>query len=170
MLPSREAQRHPRLEFLDHSRLHFRMLVEVVVQPVGERVHQRLQPRRTLRVLLLQRFGIDEQLHPQVLVDFGLALGLRQPSHRVDVVRLDAIEVVLGLRVLHAEDSVGVRLSVDVRDAPIVADDGDIPRFFLPARGFRVLSSLGRKRDARNREHENELLHICHHCSLGACR
>ena len=44
---------------------------------------------------------------------------------RVDVVRLDAIEVVLGLRILHAENNVGVGLAINVGDAPIVPNDGD---------------------------------------------
>src|SRR2546425_1700405 len=67
-----------------------------------------------------------------------ISFGLGQPPHRVDVVRLDAIEIVLGLRVNHAEDGISVGLAVDVRNAPVVTDNRDRPRFTLPA------SELGR--------------------------
>ena len=36
-----ERERHPGLEMFDDSRLHFRMFEEVVVQSVGEGVHER---------------------------------------------------------------------------------------------------------------------------------
>ena len=74
----------------------------------------------------LQVIGIDEEFHPQVLIDSRFAFGLRKPSHRVDVIRFDAIEVILGLRVLHSENCVGVGLTMNMRDAPIVANDGDV--------------------------------------------
>ena len=117
-------------------------LYEVVVQAVGEGVHQLLQPCGARGVLLLQVGGIDEELHAQVLVDFGFAFGLRQAAHGVDVVGLDAIEVVFGLGVLHAEDGVGVGFAVDVGDAPVVADDGDAGRLLLPARDFRFVGCV----------------------------
>src|SRR5256885_591656 len=85
------------------------------------------------RVLLLACLGVDKEFHPQVLVDLGRALRLREPSHGVDVVRLHTIEIVLGLSVNHAEDHIGVGLPVNVRDAPIVPDNGDVPRLLLPA-------------------------------------
>ncbi len=157
-----KAQRHPRLEFLDDPRLHFGMLVKVIVQTVGERIHQRLQPRRTLGVLLLQRHGIDEQFHPQVLINLGLAFRLCQSPHRVDVICFDAIEVVLGLGIFHAKDGIGVCFPVDVRDAPIIPDDGDVLGLALPARDVRVCGRLGSKRDACNSKNKNEFLHKCH--------
>src|SRR5204862_1085782 len=89
-----------------------------------------------------------EKFHPQVLPDLRFALGLGEPAHRVEVVRLDAIEIVLGLRVDCAEDRVGVGLPVDVGDAPVVADDRDGARLLLPSRRFR-LRLLG-KCDRRN--------------------
>ena len=65
---------------------------------------------------------------------------------RVEVVGLDAVEVVLGLRVDHAEHRVGVGLAVDVRDAPVVADDGDALRLLLPAGDVLVCGGLRRGR------------------------
>ena len=114
------------------------MLIKEEVQPVRPRIHQGFEPRRTARVLCPQRVGIDEQLHAEVLIDRRFAFGLGQPPHRVDVVRLDAIEIVLGLRVDHAEDGVSVGLAVDVGNAPVVTDNRDRARFMLPA------SELGR--------------------------
>src|SRR2546429_692959 len=66
-----------------------------------------------------------------------------EPAERVQVVRLDAVEVVLGLGVLHPEHRVGVSLPIDVRDAPIVADDGDVARLALPAGDVRALAEPG---------------------------
>ena len=139
------------------------MLREVVVQGVGERLHQTLQPLWARRVLLLACFGVDKKFHPQVLVDLGRALRLREPSHRVDVVRLHTIEIVLGLSVNHAEDHIGVGLPVNVRDAPIVPDNGDVPRLLLPAHGFLVFVCLRseRGRCGRNNENKKKLLHEC---------
>ena len=99
----------------------------------------------------LQLVGIDEELHAQVLVDLRFALGLGQAAHRVDVVGLDAIEVVLGLGVLHAEDCVGVGLAVDVRDAPVVADDGDVGRLSFPARDLRGLGCVQQRERGGNK-------------------
>jgi hypothetical protein len=120
-----EAQRHPRLERRDDPRLHVGMRGQVEVEAVGPGVHVRLEPRRRLRVLRLQILRIDEELHPQVAPDLLLAFGLGEPALRVDEVGLDAVEVVFGLGVHQPEDGVGVGLRVDVRDAPVVAGDGD---------------------------------------------
>ena len=158
--PFAEGQRHPRLEVRDDPRLHLRMRGEVEVQSVGPRVHQRLQPRRALLVLRLHVGGVDEDLHPQILVDRRLPFRFREAPHRVQVVRLDAVEVVFGLRVDHAEHGVGVGLAGDVRDAPVVADDGDVLRLFLPARrvGTGVLLRAER-RERQADQGEDELLH-----------
>ncbi len=132
-----EAQRHPRFEMRNDPRLHGGMRGEVVVEAVRERVHQLLQRGRARRVLLLEYVGIDVELHPQVLVDSAFAFGLGQPAHRVDVVGLDAVEIVFGLRVLRAEHRVRVGLAVDVRDAPVVPHDRHVLRLLLPARHVR---------------------------------
>jgi hypothetical protein len=155
-----EAQGHPRLESPDDPRLHLGVLVEVEIQAVGKRVHELSQPRRASRVVLLQLRRVDEQLRAQVLVDLRLPLGLRQAPHGVDVVRLDAIEVVLGLRVLHAEDRVGVGSSVDVRDAPIVPDDGDSGGLLAPARHLRIFTRLKSGRRGRRRDNQNQPLQV----------
>ena len=133
-----ESEGHRWLDSLYHSRLHVGVVGEVEIQAVGPRVHEGLQPCRAGGVLLLQLDRVDEKFHPQVLIDFGLTIGFRETSHRIDVVQLDPIEVVFGLGVDHAEDRVGIGFSVDVRDAPIVADDGDVAGFLIPARRFLV--------------------------------
>ena len=131
-----EAERHPWLEPGDHPRLHVRMRGQVIVQAVGPAGHQRLEPGRRLVVLRFQVHRVDEQLHPQVAVDLLLPFGLGQPPHRVDEVGLDAVEVVLGLGVHQPEDGVGVGLGRDVRDAPVVADDGHALGAGLPGGDF----------------------------------
>nr|GEU28199.1 hypothetical protein [Tanacetum cinerariifolium] len=103
-----EGQRHPRLEPRDQVGLDLRMRGQVIVQAIGKRHHQLLEPRRALPVLGLQEFGIDEQLHAQVAVQLGLAFHFRQAAHGIDVVALDAAEIILGLRIHQAEDGVGV--------------------------------------------------------------
>jgi hypothetical protein len=72
-----------------------------------------------------------------IVADGGFAFCFREAAHGVDVVGLDAVEVVLGLCVYRAEDGIGIGLAVDVRDAPLVADDGGVPGLSFPARGFR---------------------------------
>ena len=128
-----EAQGHPGLELGDDPRFHLRVAGEVEVQPVGPGVHQALQPGRAGGVLSLQVHRVNEQLHPQVAVDRRFALGFGQPSQRVDVVGLDAVEVVLGLGVGHAEHRVGVGFAMDVGDPPGVARDADLGGLLLQA-------------------------------------
>ena len=129
-----EAQRHPRFEMHDDARMHLGMGSEVVVQTIGPGIHQGLQPAGTLGVKLLEFHRVDEQPLAQVRPDRRLALGLGQPAQRVKVIGLHPIEVILGLRIGHAEHRVGVGLAVDVRDAPVVASDRDGLRLALPAR------------------------------------
>jgi hypothetical protein len=112
------AQRHPRFEVPDDSRLHVRMLRQIVIQPVGVSIHQRLQPRRARGVLSLQFGRVDEELHPQILVDLPFAFGLGQASHRVQVVRFRPAKVVPRLGIQGSKDRIGVGLPVNVRDAP----------------------------------------------------
>ncbi len=131
-----ETQCHPRLEALDHTRMHIRMRGEVIVQAVGPCIHQRLEPAGTCGVLSLQLGGVDKQLHTQIAPDRRLTFGLGETPHGVEVIGLDAIEVVFRLRVGHAEYGVGIRLAVHVGDAPVVARDGDGLRLMVPARRF----------------------------------
>ena len=144
----------------DDTRLHLRVLIQVVVQAVGPRIHQRLQRRRGFSVLHLHRVRVDEQLHPQILVDLGLALRLGEPALRVDEVRLDAVEVVFGLRVDHSEDSLRVGLAFDVCDPPIVAGDRDRLGETLPARDvWRSWLLCDGEGGEGGRKDEGELLH-----------
>jgi hypothetical protein len=46
---------------------------------------------------------------------------------------VSTVKVVFALRVDHAEDSVGIAVAMDVRDAPIVASDGDACSLGVPA-------------------------------------
>ena len=125
------------------------MFVQVVVEAVGVRVHQGFQPRRALLVLRLHVDWVDEKLHSKVAVHLCLAFGLREASHRVQIIRFDPVEVVLSLGVHHAEHRVGVALSVDVWDAPVVADDRDVLRSLLPGRDrpVRVCENCTAARD-----------------------
>ena len=158
--PLAEGERHPGFELPDDARLHLGMLVQVEIQAVGPRDHELLQPRGTAGVLRLHRVRIDEELHPQVAIDLLLTLGLRKPPHRIDEIRLDAVEIVLRLLVDQAEHSVRVRLPVDVGDSPVIAGDRDALRLLLPGRNVRR-SLRARTRDERESENENELLHVC---------
>ncbi len=130
------------------------MLIEEEVETVGEGVHEVPQPRRARGVLCAQRIGIDEQLHPQILVNRRLALRFRKTAQRIQVVRLDPVEIVLGLRVLHAEHGVRIGFAVHVRDAPVVADDRDALRLLLPA-GDVALRGGG----LQNREETEDGMH-----------
>ena len=55
----------------------------------------------------------------------------------IDEVGLDAIEIVLGLRVDHPEHGIGVGMPVHMRDSPIIAHDGNVACFFCPTRLLR---------------------------------
>ena len=113
------------------------MSVQIVVQPVGEGVHELAQPGRALFVLLLHSLGVDEQLHPQVAVELARAFGFGEPAHRVKVIHLDTIEVVLSLRIKSTEDGIGISLAVDVRNTPAVALYCDVGCTLFPACEFR---------------------------------
>ena len=132
-----ERERHPRLELREQLRLHLRVRGQIVIQPIGEAVHQRLQPHRALGVLRLHVERVDEQLHAQVAPERALAFHFRRAAHRGDVVRLHAIEVVLGLRIHHAKHGIGIRFAIDVGNAVLVAHDRDAVGLFLPFRRLR---------------------------------
>ena len=159
-----ERQRHPGLEMGEHFGLDLRVGMQVVVQAVGIGVHQPFQPIGTALVLALQIFRVDEELHAQIAIDLRLSFGLRQPPHPVEVVHFHPVEVVFGLRIHDTEDGIRVCLAVDVRDTPVVTNDGDVVRLLLPASDFTVgrvgllgrLAAAGRNGD---RENEYELLH-----------
>src|ERR1019366_2008238 len=72
---------------------------------------------------------------------------------------LDAIEVVLGLGVDHAEYRIGVGLAVDMRDAPVVPDDGDVRRPQLPSSGFGGAGARGNGQGKHGGKEEGELRH-----------
>jgi hypothetical protein len=97
MLPFREAQCHPRLEARMTRWMHVRMRRQVVIEAVGHAVVSACSQSGLCAYICCSVTGSDEQFHPQVLPDRTFAFGFREPSHRIDVIRLDAVEVVLGL-------------------------------------------------------------------------
>ena len=96
----------------------------------------------------------------QIAPDRFLPLGLRTAPERGEEVGLDPREVVLGLRHHHAEDRVGILRPADVRNAPIVADDGDAlrlrgPLLLLGRRGGgQREEQRGGREEARDRQHQ----------------
>ena len=141
------------------------MRVQVVVQAIGPGVHQLLQPVRARLVLGLHVVGLDEQLHPQVAPDLRFPVGFCRSPLREEEVVLDPVEVVLGLRVHETEHRIRIGLSVDVRDPPVVAGDGDVLRLRLPGgqvfgdgcvSGGLLRCGTGETDEAQS---ENELFH-----------
>ncbi len=75
-----------------------------------------------------QRFRIDEQSLPEVfpdraftlVVDLPLpfAFGLGEAAETHEIVRFDPVEVIFGLRVDHAEDCVGICMTLHVGRCP----------------------------------------------------
>ncbi len=95
------------------------------------------QPLRAGRVVFLQVLGIDEHLHAQILIDLVFAFCLGQPPHGVQVVGLDPVEVVFGLRVDHAKHGIRIGLAINMRDAPVIAHNLDVGRLRGPTRSLR---------------------------------
>ncbi len=121
-----KRQRHPRLEATDDLRRNGGMFRQKVIQSVRPSHHQRLEPRRALAKSLPQAARIDEQTLSKIAEYGCLAFGLRQHPQADEVVPLDAGEVVLGLRIDGTEHRVRVGFAIDMRDAPVVADDADV--------------------------------------------
>ena len=138
---------------------HFRMCVEEVVQPVGPGIHQLLEPLARLLVHGLHLDRVDEELHAEVLPELLLPLGFGQTTQGVEEVHLDAVEVVLGLGIHEAEDGVGVRRSADMRDSPVITDDGDVLSPSLPGCNFSIRNLLRCASSDGKKEGEEELLH-----------
>ena len=132
-----ERERHPRLELREQLRLHLRVRGQIVIEPIGEAVHQRLQPHRALGVLCLHVERVDKELHAQVAPERALTVHFRRAAHRGDVIRLHAIEVVFGLRIHHTEYGIGIRFPIHVGNAVLVAHDRDAVGLLLPFRRLR---------------------------------
>ena len=147
-----ECKRHPRFEPGDHARFHRRVRCQIEVQTVGEPVHETLQPLRAGPVQSLHRVGMDEEFHPKVLVNRRFPLCFGQAAHRIDVVGLDAIEIVLRLGVDHAEHGVRVCLRIHMRDSPVITYDGDVRRASFPSVCFRVLGLRQGREDTQQEE------------------
>src|SRR5207244_5586348 len=103
---------------------------------------------------------IDKKFHSQIAPDRTFTFGFSQAAHPIKVVGLDPIEIVFSLRIDHSEDRVGVSLAMNVRNAPVVARDGDVARLCLPAHLIRDLTKSGeRNKQQRECERENKFLH-----------
>ncbi len=114
------------------------MRQEVIVEAVGPGIAQRFEPVGRGRVRGLRLVDGHVEARAQVTEDRALALDLRQPAGRPDVVALDAREVILRLRIQHAEYCVGVGLAVYMRHAEVVADDFHTRGPFLQPHQLRV--------------------------------
>ncbi len=157
-----EGQRHPGFEVREHPRGDFGMSSQVVVQPVRPRVHQALEPRWSRIVLASDIVGRNKQLHAQIAPDLIFALGLGEATHSIQKVHLDAIEVILGLCVDHAEDGVGVGRAMDVGNALVVSNDRNVGGSGLQARKFRIDGGAASAQDQQQagcQRGEEELLH-----------
>src|SRR5262249_51766670 len=58
----------------------------------------------------------------------ALAFGLGHSAETDQVVGLDTVEIVLGLRVDHAEHRIGIALALDMRDAQVIARNRNLCR------------------------------------------
>ena len=116
-------------------------------------------PRWTHGVLGAHAVRIHEHLHAQVAIDRAAALGFREAAHRVEVVGLDAIEVVFRLRVHQAEHRVRVRAAAHVRDAMVVTRDRDVARLARPACSVGIRRVEGSARKRKCGEQQCELRH-----------
>ena len=128
-----EGQRHPGFKSVDDTGRDLGMHVKIVIEAVGEGIHQGLQPLGAFLVLSLHVDRIDEQLHAQVAKQLRLTLCLCQATHRVNIVCLDAVKIVLSLGVQCTEYRIGIGLPIDVCNAPFVSADGDVARPLFPA-------------------------------------
>src|SRR6476469_1767847 len=80
-----EAERHPRLEMLQHLGMYLRVGREEVVEAVCPSIHQRLHLRWALRVIGLKLRLADVEPGAQVLPDRLFAVGLRRAAERGQV-------------------------------------------------------------------------------------
>jgi hypothetical protein len=128
--------------------------VEVVVEAVGEGVHEFAEPEGAGGVAGREGGGVEIEAGAEVVVEAGFAVGFGGAAEGGEVVGFDAGEVVFGLGVEGAEDGVGVGFAGDVGDAPAVAGDGDLPGLALPAGEFagvgRGFEESGEKKTEEN--------------------
>src|ERR1700739_70964 len=128
-----KRQSHPRLEARKHFGLRLRVLGEVEVDSVRPCIHQAFEPCGACSVVAPEICRIDKQAMAEILPDGALALCLGGASEGGEVIRLDAGEVILTLRVDHSEDCIGVAFAMHMRNTPVVAHDGDARRLGLPS-------------------------------------
>jgi hypothetical protein len=147
------------------------VLVQVIVQPVRPGVHHRLEPARRARVDLFERIRIVDQPIPQIAINRAFSLRLGRASQRIEVVGLDAIEVVFRLGVKETKYRIGVGFSRDVRNSPVVAGDGNVLRLAGPSgevsrgrgRRSRGLRGGGGGSERGAKEEKNEFTEVFDH-------
>ena len=126
---------------------------KIRIEASGPGIHQRAQLGVGRVIAQLAVFGVVEHAHAQVLPHGGFALGFGETAHADEVVALDSREVILRLRIDHAVDRVGIGLSRDVRDTPLIPFD------------FRFADYFGRFPGSVNRNCSDE---ECRYCD-GVC-
>src|SRR3984957_294054 len=144
--PLGKRKGHPRLELCQYLRLSRRVLRKIEVDSICPRIHQPSEPPRAGDIVAFEFFGIQKQPLPQILPDGSLALRLRPPPKRGQVIHLNPVEVILALREDHPEHSIRIARSMHMRDAPVVAHDCHSGRFGFPSDLLRRCRSLCHKR------------------------
>ena len=70
------------------------------------------------------------------MVQLLFALHFGQAADGIKVIGFDAVKIVLALRVEQAEHRVGISLAINMRHAPGIANNLDLPGLLLPAGHF----------------------------------
>ena len=108
----------------EQARLHLRIAGEVVVEAVGKRVAQGLQPLRS-RSKRGARFVLTHvEARAQIAVERGFAFHFGKAPDSPDVVALYPREIVFSLCIEESEYGVGIRRCIDMGNSEIVAHDG----------------------------------------------
>src|SRR5438477_303780 len=106
---------------------------EEVVEPVRPSIHELAHRHGAMPIVGLQLAVADVQLRTKVLPDCLLAFGFGGASEAGEIIRFDPRKIILGLRIDHSEDRIGINFPMDVRDSPVVAHDGHMRGLETPS-------------------------------------
>ena len=108
------------------------MSVEVKIDGIGLGIEQFFEPNGCFFVVGNGVRSVNNHPNQQVIVEFRFAFYLRFSTQFFDVIHLHPLKIVFALGVKKPKNGIGIGLAVDVRNAPIVSNDGDVFGLFFP--------------------------------------
>ena len=132
----RPKQLIPRLKFGQKCGLDLRIFVQIIIDTVGVSIQQFLHPRLGFVVIGNGLGGINQQLDLQIIVQSRLTFELSGTAQFLDVIEFYAFKIIFALRIQQSKNRISVGFAINMRNSPIVTNNGHSFGLLLVAGNF----------------------------------